>query len=89
MGYTGMYITIYNCIAGFRGAHRDATLRDAVEPPRPLGSESDRQHEDMDPDPCSEDEEFFYSPDAESMEDAISKSMEGMERQESSGTSTD
>jgi hypothetical protein len=88
MGYTGMYITImiYNCIAGFRGAHRDATLKDAVEPPRPLGSEPDQQrHDDMDPDPCSEDEECFYSPDAESMEEAVSKFMEGMEGQESSG----
>ena len=59
MGYTGMYLTIQNCIAGFRGAHRDATLMDAVEPPRPLGSESDQQHEDMDPDPCPEDGEVF------------------------------
>jgi hypothetical protein len=42
----------------------------------------------MDPDPCSEDEEFFFSPDAESMKEAISKFMEaleGMDRQESSG----
>jgi hypothetical protein len=39
----------------------------------------------MDPDPCSEDEEVFYSPDVESMEEAISKFMEGMECRESSG----
>ena len=67
----------------FRGAHRDATLRDAVELLRPLGSESDQEHEDMDPDPCPEDGELFDSPDAESMDEAISKFMEGM--QESSG----
>jgi hypothetical protein len=78
---TKTYITVYVGIAGFRGAHRDATLRDAVEPPRPLGSDSEQQHEDMNPDPCPEDEEFFNSPDAESMEEAISRFMEGMERQ--------
>jgi hypothetical protein len=54
-------------------------LRDAVELLRPLGSESDQEHEDMDPDPCPEDGELFDSPDAESMDEAISKFMEGMQ----------
>ena len=74
-----MYIATQNCIAGFRGDHCDATLRDAVELLRPLGSESDQEHEDMDPDPCPEDGELFDSPDAESIDEAISKFMEGMQ----------
>ena len=56
-------------------------MRDAVQPP--IGSDSEQQHEDMDPMPCPEDEEFFVSPDAASMEEAIGKFMEGLERQES------
>ena len=55
-------------------------MRDAVQPP--IGSDSEQQHEDMDPMPCPEDEEFFVSPDAASMEEAIGKFMEGLERQE-------
>ncbi len=62
-----MYITIQNCLAGFFGALCDATLRDFVEPLRCLGSDSEQQHDDMDPDPCTEDGEFFYSPVAGSM----------------------
>ena len=42
--------------AGFCGAHRDAALREVVQPP--LSSE--QQDDDRDPDPCpSENEELF------------------------------
>jgi hypothetical protein len=56
-------------------------MRDAVQPP--IRCDSEQQHEDMDPLPCPEDDEFFVSPDAASMEEAIGKFMEGLERQES------
>ena len=40
--------------------------------------------EDLDPDPCEEDEEFFKSlPNAEEMEQAISKFLDGMPAVES------
>jgi hypothetical protein len=67
---------------GFRGAHRDSTVCDAVQPP--IGSDSEQPLEEMDPLPCPEDEEFFVSPDSASMEEAIGKFMEGLESQESS-----
>jgi hypothetical protein len=44
------------------------------------------EDEDPDPSPCDEDEDFFQgSPDAEDMEEAISKFLEGMEEHELSG----
>jgi hypothetical protein len=59
--------------SGFRGAHRDAALREVVQPP----ISSAQQHELRDPDPCPpEDEECFDAPDAASMEEAISKFVE-------------
>ncbi len=57
-------------------AHRGAALRDVAQPP--LSSE--QQDDDRDPDPCpSEDEELFDAPDAESMEEAINKFVDGLE----------
>jgi hypothetical protein len=53
-----------------------------VQPP--LSSE--QQDDDRDPDPCpSEDEEFLDALDAESMEEAINKFVDGLESQERSG----
>ena len=43
--------------------------------------------EEGDPNPCPEDEEFFSAPDAQGMEGAINKFMEGLEGQERSGFS--
>ncbi len=58
--------------------HRDAALREVVQPT--LSSE--QQDDDRDPDPCpSEDEELFDAPDAESMEEAINKFVDGLESQ--------
>ena len=63
---------------GFRGSHRD----DVMQAPAAAHTSC----EDGDPHPCAEDEEFFESrPDAEDMEEAISKFMEGMEREECTG----
>ncbi len=65
--------------AGFRGAHSDAALWEVVQPP--LSSE--QQHDERDPDPCPpEDEECFEAQDADSMEVAISKFVDGLESQE-------
>jgi hypothetical protein len=53
-----------------------------VQPP----ISSEQQHDERDPDPGSpEDEECFDAPDAASMEEAISKFVEGLESQEHSG----
>ena len=63
---------------GFRGSHRD----DAMQAPAPAHTSC----EDGDPRPCAEDEEFFESrPDAADMDEAVSKFMEGMEREECTG----
>ncbi len=63
-------------------AHRDAALREVVQPP----ISSEQQHDERDPDPCPpEDEVCFDAPDAASMEEAISKFVEGLESQEHSG----
>ena len=64
---------------GFRGVRRDANM------PVP-----DAQHPPADPDidrgdPCPEDEEYFDRPDAATMEEAISRFMDGMEAQERGG----
>ena len=53
-----------------------------VQPP----VSSEEQHDDRDAAPCPpEDEECFDAPDAASMEEAISKFVEGLEAQERSG----
>jgi hypothetical protein len=53
----------------------------------------EQQHDERDPDPCPpEDDECFNAQDADSMEEAISKFVDGLESQEHSGffmTSTD
>ena len=69
-------------IAGFRGAYRDAALRESVQPPEvhpPVDSD------EADPRPAAEDEEFFQAPDAQSKEVAINKFLDGIEGQECSG----
>ena len=50
---------------------------DAQQPPADLDIDRD--------DPCPEDEEFFDRPDAATMEEAISRFMDGMEAQECCG----
>jgi hypothetical protein len=78
----GFFAYIYTNTAGFRGSHRYAALREVVQPT--LNSE--QQDDDRDPDPCpSEDEEWFDAPDAESMEEAINKFVDGVESQERCG----
>jgi hypothetical protein len=53
-----------------------------VQPP----ISSEQQHDERDPDPGPpEDKECFDAPDASSMEEAISKFVEGLESQERSG----
>ncbi len=72
------------CITGFCGAQRDANMRvpDVKQPPADPGSENEGDYND----PCKEDEEFFESrPDAETMDEAINKFMDGMEAQERGG----
>ncbi len=62
--------------------HRDAALREVVQPP----ISSEQQHDESDPDPGPpEDEECFDAPDAASMEEANSKFVESLESQEHSG----
>ncbi len=84
---TCQYILVYIIVisifhSGFRGAHCDAALREVVQPP----ISSDQQQDERDPDPCPpEDEECFDALDAASMEEAISKFVEGLESQERSG----
>ena len=63
---------------GCRGSHRDDAMQ-APAPAQPTCEEGDLR-------PCREDEAFFESrPDAADMEEAISKFMEGMEREECTG----
>ena len=63
---------------GFRGSHCDAAMQ--------APAVTYASNEERDPLPCSEDEELFESrPDAADMEVAISKFMEGMEKEECSG----
>ncbi len=73
------------CFTGFRGARRDANTRvpDVQQQHANLNLDID---EGGNQDPCLEDEDFFQSrPDAATMEEAISKFMDGMEAQERSG----
>ena len=69
-------------IAGFRGAHRDAALRESVLPPEVLPPVDSGE---ADPLPVAEDDEFFHAPDAQSKEEAINKFLDGIEGQECSG----
>ena len=57
---------------GFRGVLRDANMPvpDAQQPPADLDIDRD--------DPCPEDEECFDRPDAATMEEAISRFMDGL-----------
>ena len=80
--HTGMYTFCSSLISlfdtGFRGSHRDDAMQ-APAPAQPTCEEGDLR-------PCREDEAFFESrPDAADMEEAISKFMEGMEREECTG----
>ena len=80
----GMYWYILVCtdhVTGFRGKHRDAAM---LEEPGP-SVESENGHEDGDPSPCPEDEEFFLRPDAGAMDEAIGKFLDGLDGQERSG----
>ncbi len=62
--------------------HCDAALRKVVQPP----IISEQQYDQRDPDPCPlGDNEFFETLDADSMEETISKFMDGLEAQERSG----
>ncbi len=47
--------------------------------------ESEQEHEGGDPAPCPEDKEVFVRPDAEDMEKAIGKFLDGLEGQERGG----
>ena len=51
----------------------------------PPALDTDQEHEEGDSNPCPEDEEFFKGPDADSMEEAIGKFLDGLEGQEHSG----
>ena len=64
---------------GFRGVQRDANMQvpDAQQP----AQDNDRDHRD----PCPEDDQDFDRPDAATMEEAISRFMDGMEAQERGG----
>ncbi len=74
------YNTVH--IAGFRGAYRNAALRESVQPPEVHPTfDSD----EADPRPAPEDDEFFQAPDAQSKEEAINKFLDGIEGQECSG----
>ncbi len=80
--YSMVYLPITVLIAGFRGAHCDAALRDSVQHPEvqpPVGSD------EADPCPVPEDDECFEAPDAQSKEEAINKFLDGIEDQECSG----
>jgi hypothetical protein len=68
--YTRSAIYVYYHIL----SHRDAALREVVQP----SLCSEQQDDDRDPDPCpSEAEELFDAPGAESMEEAINKFVDG------------
>ena len=49
-----------------------------LEEPEP-SVESEHGHEDGDPSPCPEDEEFFVRPDAVAMDEAIGKFSDGLD----------
>ena len=66
---------------GFRGKQRNAVLRDMDWP----SHGSDSEQEQGEPDVPPEYEEFFDIPDADAMEEAISKFVDGLEQQEKRG----
>jgi hypothetical protein len=78
----------YKVFAGFRVARRDALMGDVGQSPR-VREDGDMGPSDEkgDPNPCPEDEEFHKEPDADCMEEAIGKFMEGLEGQERAGFS--
>ncbi len=57
-------------IAGFRGAHHDAALRDSVQPPE---VQPPVESDEADPCPVPENDKCFEAPDAQSKEEAINK----------------
>jgi hypothetical protein len=70
------------CFTGFQGVLHDAKMQvpDAQQPP------ADQHNNRGDNrDPCSEDEEYFDRQDAATMEEAISRFMDGMEAHERGG----
>ena len=67
------------CHAGFRGAQRDVHMLKVVPPA--VDTQADQEHEEGDPDPCPEDEDFFVGPDSASMEEVICKFLDGLEGQ--------
>jgi hypothetical protein len=80
---TYKYLNAEHCVSGFCGKQHDANVQ---------VSEVQQQSADLCSDegdcsdPCPEDEDFFQSgQDAEVVEEAISKFMDGMEAQEHSG----
>jgi hypothetical protein len=77
-----MYILNHSCkYAGFRGFLRDDAGGWSGD-----NAASHTNDDEGDDNPCSEDEEFFQGrPDAEEMEEAITKFFDGMEGQERSG----
>ena len=72
-----------NANAGFRGSRRDEELLAGG----PVATQPHVTDDDEgDDNPCTEDEEFFQGrPDADDMEEAITKFLDGMEGQERSG----
>jgi hypothetical protein len=70
------------CLTGFREVLLDANMLvpDAQQPP--VDQDNDRGDNR---DPCQEDDEFFERPDAATMEEAISRLMDGLKVQDSSG----
>ncbi len=73
--------------AGFRGARHNA-LMGVGQPPHVRGDgDMGPSDEEGGRHPCPEDEEFHKVPDADSMEEAIGKFMEGLEGQEHAGFS--
>jgi hypothetical protein len=72
-----------NANAGFRGSLRDEDMLAAG----PVSMQPHVKDDDEgDGNPCTEDEEFFQGrPDADDMEEAITKFLGGMEGQERSG----
>ena len=69
--------------AGFRGSRRDEELLAGG----PVATQPHVMDDDEgDNNPCTEDEEFFQGmPDADEIEEAITKFLDGMEGQERSG----
>jgi hypothetical protein len=78
-----VYILSMNTNAGFRGLRRDEDmLAGGPVPTQPHVTEDD----EGDDNPCTVDEEVFQGrPDADDMEEAITKFLDGMEGQEHSG----